>query len=224
MKDQALIDGAKLDLVYCRITSPITGRVISRLVDPGNDVHALDTQGVIVITQLQPITVSFNMPEDDFQRVMKGTKGTFQLPVEAYDTDFNSRLATGTLLPFASEIDQTKHTVELKASFPNEDNALFPYQSIYTKLLVGTMHDAVRIPAAGVQRSSQGTFVYVVKPDQTVTMRSVVIGATQGDTSAISRGLNPGELVVVNGTDELRRGDRLGVQLAANPYTHGVNQ
>ena len=114
--------------------------------------------------------------------------------------------------------------MELKASFPNEDNALFPYQSIYTKLLVETLHDALLIPAAGVQRSSQGTFVYVVKPDQTVTMRSVVISATQGDTSAISRGLNPGELVVVNGTDELRHGNRVSVQLAANPITPGANQ
>jgi multidrug efflux system membrane fusion protein len=142
------------------------------------------------------------------------------LPVDAYDLGFKNQLATGTLLTMDNEIDQTTGTIKLKASFPNEDNALFPNQSVTTKLLVGTMHDAVLIPAAGVQRSSQGIFVYVVNPDRTVAMRSVVVGATQGGTAVINQGVNPGELVVVDGTDKLRSGTSVSVQLAANPITH----
>jgi membrane fusion protein, multidrug efflux system len=217
-KDQALIDGARLNVAYCHITSPIDGRVGLRLVDPGNIVHTIDTQGLLVITQLQPVAVIFSVPEDDLPRVTKAMNAVSQLPVDAYDRGFKNQLATGTLLTLDNAIDQTTGTVKLKASFPNQDSALFPNQSVSTKLLVDTTHDAVLIPAAGVQRSSQGTFVYLVKPDRTVAMRSVVVGATQGDTAAIN-GVNPGELVVVDGADKLRRGSSVSVQVAANPLT-----
>jgi multidrug efflux system membrane fusion protein len=212
--DQALIDSARLNLFYCRITSPINGRIGSRLIDPGNIVHAFDTQGLMVITQLQPVAVIFSIPQDDLPRFTKATMGMSQLPVDAYAPGFNNRIATGTVFPPDDEIDQATRSLKLRASFRNEDSVLLPNQSVNTRLLVDTMHDAVLIPAPAVQRNAQGDFVYVVKPDQTVAMRSVDVGATQGDTSAISRGLNPGELVVVDGTDKLHRGSRVSVQLA----------
>jgi membrane fusion protein, multidrug efflux system len=222
--DQGLIDSAKLNLTYSQITSPISGRVGLRLVDPGNIVHAADTQGLLVITQLQPIAVIFSIPEDDLPRVEAAITATPQLQVEASDRCLKTMLATGTLLTLDNEIDQSTGTVKLKASFPNEDNALFPNQFVNAKLLVETKHDAVLIPAAGVQRSSQGSFVYVVKPDQTVDMRMVKVSAAQNGTAAIESGLNPGELVVVDGTDKLRQGSRVSIQLAANPISSGATQ
>jgi multidrug efflux system membrane fusion protein len=222
--DQGLIDSAKLNLTYSQITSPISGRVGLRLVDPGNIVHAADTQGLLVITQLQPIAVIFSIPEDDLPRVETAIKATPQLPVEAYDRSLKTMLATGTLLTLDNEIDQSTGTVKLKASFSNEDNALFPNQFVNAKLLVETKHDAVLIPAAAVQRSSQGSFVYIVKPDQTADMRMVKVSAAQSGIAAIESGLNPGELVVVDGTDKLRQGSRVSVQLAANPISSGATQ
>ena len=222
--DQGLIDSARLNLTYSQITEPISGRVGLRLVDPGNIVHAADTQGLLVITQLQPIAVIFSIPEDDLPRVETAIRATPQLPVEAYDRSLKTVLATGTLLTLDNEIDQSTGTVKLKASFPNEDNALFPNQFVNAKLLVETKHEAVLIPAVAVQRSSQGAFVYVVKPDQTVDMRMVKVNAAQSGTAAIESGLNPGELVVVDGTDKLRQGSRVSVQLAANPISSGATQ
>ncbi len=222
--DQGLIDSAKLNLTYCRITSPINGRVGLRLVDPGNIVHAADTQGLMVITQLQPIAVIFSIPEDDLPRVQKAMSNTAQLSVDVYDRALKNQLATGTLLTLDNEIDPSTGTVKLKASFPNQDNALFPNQFVNAKLLVETRRDAVLVPIASVQRSSQGAFVYVVKPDQTVEMRPVKVDAAQGGTAAIASGLNPGELVVVEGTDKLRQGAKVSVQLAANPISAGATQ
>ena len=212
--DQAMVDSARLNLRYCRITSPIDGRIGLRTVEPGNIVHPVDTQGLMVITQLQPVAVIISVPEDDLPRVMKAIKAGSRLPVDAYDRGFKNQIASGTLLTLDDEIDQATRTVKLKASFPNEDSALLPNQSVNTRLLVDTIHDAVLIPARGVHRNSQGTFVYVVKPDQTLEMRSVTVGATQGDTSAISSGLNPGELVVVNGIEKLHQGTRVSAELA----------
>jgi len=222
--DQGLIDSAKLNLTYSQITSPISGRVGLRLVDPGNIVHAADTQGLLVITQLQPIAVIFSIPEDDLPRVETAIRATPQLPVEAYDRSLKTMLATGTLLTLDNQIDQSTGTVKLKASFPNEDNALFPNQFVNAKLLIETKRDAVLVPSAAVQRSSQGSFVYVVKPDQTVDMRLVKVSAAQSGTAAIESGLNQGELVVVDGTDKLRQGSRVSVQLAANPISSGATQ
>jgi membrane fusion protein, multidrug efflux system len=184
-------------------------------------VHAFDTQGLAVITQLQPVAAILRIPEDDLPLLMKAIQGMSRLPVEAYDPGFKKQVATGTVLTLDNEIDQTTRTVKLEASFPNADNALLPNQLVNTKLLIDTMHGAVLIPAPGVHRNSEGTFVYVVKPDLTVTMRSVEVGATQGDTSAISWGLNPGELVVANATEKLRHGSKVSVRLAANPIRPG---
>jgi len=220
--DQALIDRAKLNIAYCWITSPIGGRVRQRLADPGSIVSPTDTQGLMVITQLRPISVTFSMPDDDLPRSVKATGTMSEFPVDAYDRTLKTHLATGTLLTLDNEIEQTNGTVKLKASFPNEDNALFPNQVVNARLLVDTIRDTVLIPAAAVQRSSQATFVYVVKWDQTVETRSVVVGTTQGDTSAITAGLDPGELVVMNGARKLRPGSKISLQLAADPFAPGA--
>jgi multidrug efflux system membrane fusion protein len=222
--DQGLIDSAKLNLTYCKITAPFSGRVGLRLVDPGNIVHATDTQGLMVITQLQPIAVIFAIPEDDVPRVVNAMKASPDPPVDVYDRSFSNKLASGTLLTIDNEVDPGTGTVKLKASFPNPDNALFPNQFVNAKLLVETRHDTVLIPSAAVQRSSQGSYVYVVRGDQTVEMRNVKVSASQGDKAAIASGLNAGELVVTDGMDKLRQGSRVTVQLAANPVTPGATQ
>jgi len=215
--DKGAVDNAKLQLVYSRITSPITGRVGLRLVDAGNIIHATDATGLAVITQLQPIAVDFGIPADDLPRLQNAMKANSRLPVDAYNRDFKHQLAAGTLLTTDNQIDQSTGTIKLKASFPNQDNALFPNQFVNAKLLVNTLHNAILIPAAGLQRSQQGLFVYVVKPDQTVEMRSVTVGATQGDVIAIATGLAAGDLVVTDGVDKLQQGSHVNVQTAAVP-------
>jgi multidrug efflux system membrane fusion protein len=217
--DQGVVANAKLQLTYSRITSPLTGRVGLRLVDPGNMVHATDALGLAVITQLQPIALIFSIPEDDLPRLQSAMKTIGNLPVEAYDRELKHKLATGTLLTTDNQIDQTTGTIKLKASFPNDDSALFPNQFVNAKLLVNTIHNATLIPAAAMQRSQQGSFVYVVKPDHTVEMRSVRIAATQGELVAIDTGLKPGEVVAVDGLDKLQTGSRVSVQMAAIPPT-----
>jgi len=212
--DQAQIDRAKLNIAYCWITSPIGGRVSLRLADPGSIVSPADTEGLMVITQLRPIAVTFSMLDNELPRVAKATNTKPELPVDVYDLTLKTHLAIGTLLAPDNEIEQAKGTVTLKASFPNEDNALFPNQVVNVRLLVDTLRDAVLIPAAAVQRSSQATFVYVVKSDQTVEVKSVVVGTTQGDTSAITAGLDPGELVVVNGARKLSPGGKINANTA----------
>ena len=215
--DKGAVDNAKLQLVYSRITSPITGRVGLRLVDPGNIIHATDATGLAVITQLQPIAVDFAIPEDDLPNLETAMKANPQLPVAAYDRDLKHKLASGSLLTTDNQIDQSTGTIKLKAAFPNQDNALFPNQFVNARLLVNTIPNAILIPAAGLQRSQQGSFVYVVKPDKTVEMRPVTVGATQGDVIAISKGLQAGDVVVTDGVDKLQQGSHVSVQTAALP-------
>ena len=215
--DEGVVANARLQLTYSRITSPITGRVGLRLVDAGNIVHATDANGLAVITQLQPIAVVFSIPEDNLPVLENAMKSNSQLPVAAYDRGLKHKLATGTLLTTDNQIDPTTGTIKLKASFPNLDNALFPNQFVNAKLLVDTLRNAILIPAAGLQRSQQGAFVYVVKPDHTVEMRSVTVGATQGDLIAISKGLAAGDLVVTDGVDKLQQGTHVNMQMAAVP-------
>jgi multidrug efflux system membrane fusion protein len=217
--DKGAVDNAKLQLVYSRITSPITGRVGLRLVDPGNIIHATDATGLVVITQLQPIAVDFSIPEDDLPELETAMKADPQLPVMAYDRDFKRLLASGTLLTTDNQIDQSTGTIKLKASFPNLDNSLFPNQFVNAKLLVNTIPSATLIPAAGLQRSQQGAFVYVVKPDKTVEMRPVTVQATQGEVIAISKGLQVGDLVVTDGVDKLQQGSHVSVQTGSLPST-----
>jgi multidrug efflux system membrane fusion protein len=220
--DQAQIDNAKLQLTYSRITAPITGRIGLRLVDPGNVVRANDpNNGLAVITQLQPIAVVFNIPEDDLPKVLTKMRSGPQLTVEAYDRNLKNKLATGTLLTIDNQIDPNTGTIKCKAVFPNEDNALFPNQFVNARLLVDTKKDASIVPSAAVQRSPQGTFVYVVKDDSTVEMRNIVIGPSEGDEVAIDKGIAPGEVVVIEGVDKLQRGMKVAARMAGASNTKG---
>ena len=203
--DQAQIDSAKLNLVYSRITSPIDGRVGLRLVDPGNIVHASDTNGMLVITQMEPIAVIFTIPEDSLPSVITHMRQG-QLPVKAMTRDLSSELATGMLQTIDNQIDQTTGTVRLKAVFDNKDRALWPNQFVNARLLLDTQKDAIVIPAAAIQNGSQGTFVYVVKQDQTVEVRPVTVAVTEGNIASISAGLAAGEQVVTDGQDRLQAG------------------
>jgi multidrug efflux system membrane fusion protein len=204
--DQGLIEGVKVQLMYCRITAPISGRVGLRLVDPGNFVQTTDTTGIVVITQLQPIAVVFTIPEDNIPSVLDRLNAGADLPVEAYDRAEQRKLSTGSLLTLDNEIDQTTGTVRLKAVFPNTDNHLFPNQFVNARLQLDVKHGATVVPTAAIQRSPRGPFVYVVKSDQTVEVRPVTVGVTDGDDVAIDTGLSVGEPVVVDGAERLRDG------------------
>jgi len=213
--DRANIEAAKVQVTYTRITAPITGRIGLRLVDQGNIVHAADPTGLAVITQLQPIAVDFSIPEDNLPQVIKDMRNGQELPVDAFDRELRTQLAIGTLETFDSQIDQSTGTIKLKAVFPNNDYSLFPNQFVNVKLLVDTMRDTLLAPAAAVQRNPQGTFVYVIKPDNTVEVRTVTVGATQGDVAALGSGVTPGELLVTDGLDKLQAGSKVIVQAAA---------
>ncbi len=207
--DQGLIESARLNLAYCRITAPISGRVGLRLVDLGNIVHTTDANGLVLITQLQPITVIFPLPEDSLGRVFAKMKAGAALPVDAYDREMKQSLAGGSLLTIDNQIDPNTGTVRLRAIFPNERNELFPGQFVNARLRVDVIRGATVIPAAAIQRGPQNVFVYVVKPDRTAAMRPVSVGEIQGGEAAIRTGLSPGEVVVVSGADRLREGARV---------------
>jgi multidrug efflux system membrane fusion protein len=210
--DQGQVDNAKLQLVYSRITAPITGRVGLRLVDPGNMIHATDTNGLVVITELQPITVVFSIAEDSLPPVLEKIKNRERLPVEAYDRAQLNRLSTGYLLTVDNQIDPTTGTVRFKALFDNKDNALFPGQFVNARLLLDVKHGVTLVPTAAIQRGPKGAYVFVVKPDQTVSVRGVTVGVIQADKASIETGLSPDELVVVDGAERLREGSRVEIK------------
>jgi membrane fusion protein, multidrug efflux system len=207
--DEGAIQNAKLQLTYARITSPISGRIGLRLVDPGNIVHASDQSGLIVITQLQPITVIFNIAEDNIPQVTRKMRAGRRLPVDVWDRDFKKKIAMGTLLTIDNQVDLNTGTVRFKALFPNRDNSLFPNQFVNARLLIDTKRNTVLIPVGAVQRGPQATFVFVVKPDNTVEMRNIVLGPVEADTASIDQGLSPGEIVVTEGVDKLQQGSRV---------------
>lgn len=209
--DQGMVDNAKLQLSYASVTAPIGGRIGLRLVDTGNIVRASDANGLVVITQLQPITVLFTIPEDNIPAVMKKLTSGDKLPVDAYDRALKAKLASGTLLTVDNQIDPTTGTVRLKAQFANTDYRLFPNQFVNTRMLIDVRKGVVIIPTAGVQRGTQGTFVYVVKPDNAVSMRLITVGKVQGEDSEILTGLQAGEVVVTDGADKLRDGGKVEV-------------
>jgi multidrug efflux system membrane fusion protein len=206
--DQAQIDNAKLQIVYCHITAPFTGRVGLRQVDPGNIVHAADTNPMLILTQLQPIAVIFTLPEDVLPTVSQHMKNA-TLEVDAFNRDDQTKLATGKLQTIDNQIDPTTGTAKLKAVFDNKDNQLWPNQFVNTNLLLETRKNATVLPTAAILRGPQGTFVYAVKPDQTVEARPVTVSLTQGDTSAVAAGLNPGDTVVTDGQDKLQTGSKI---------------
>jgi multidrug efflux system membrane fusion protein len=207
--DQALIDTAKLDLIYCHITAPITGRVGLRLVDPGNFVTPTDATGLVVITQIEPISVIFTLAEDQIPAVMERMHAGARLRVEAYDRDMKTKIAQGWLETIDNQIDPTTGTVKLRANFDNRDGALFPNQFINAKLLVEEKNGVTLIPTAAVQRNSQQTYVFLVKPDSTVTVRKITIGTVEGEESEVTSGLAPGDAVVMTGVDRLQEGTKV---------------
>jgi multidrug efflux system membrane fusion protein len=209
--DQGQIDNAKVQLAYCGITSPITGRVGLRLVDPGNIVHASDANGMLVITQLQPINVLFSVAEDYLPQIREQLRRGNRLTVDAFDRAQQTKLSSGALLTFDNEIDTTTGTIKLKATFPNRDNALFPNQFVNARLLVTTQHGVILVPTVAIQRNAQDAFVYVVKPDQTVAMQSVTTGTTDGNVTAV-QGLKAGDVVAVDGFDKLQSGAKVAVR------------
>lgn len=209
--DQASIDNAKLELTYCHVTAPISGRIGLRLVDPGNIVHATDTTGLIVITQLQPIAVIFTLPQDELAQVYKALRANDRLPVDAYDRDDTTKIASGYLQTMDNQIDTTTGTYKLKAVFNNKDNALFPNQFVNIHLLVSTEHNMTIIPAAAVQRGPQGTYVYVANGN-TVKVRTVKAGLGEGNSVVILSGVQPGEEVVTDGLDKLTDGSKIDVR------------
>ncbi len=223
--DQGAIENIKLQLVYCRILSPLDGRIGLRLVDPGNMVHATDTNGMATITQLQPIAVLFNLAQDYLPAVMKKLRAGETLVVEAWDRDLKQKIATGKLLTIDNTIDPGTGTARFKAEFANQDNSLFPNQFVNARLLIDTRRNAVIAPAAAVQHSPDSSFVYVVKDDKTVEMRTVVPGPMQGDDALIEKGLAAGEVVVIDGVDKLQNGTKVEARdsRSAAPAGRGAN-
>jgi multidrug efflux system membrane fusion protein len=219
--DQGAIDSAKLQIVYSHIIAPITGRVGLRLVDMGNIVHAADTTGLLVITQLQPIAVIFSLPQDQLSQVLSKLHGKQQLAVDAYDRDDTTKIATGQLLTIDNQIDTTTGTYKLKAEFSNEKETLFPNQFVNTHLLVDTKHSVTIVPSPAIQRGPQGTYVYLAQKDNSVKIQPVTIALSSGNSVGIVTGLQPGDNVVVDGQDKLQDGSKIEARSptggAANP-------
>lgn len=209
--DQSAIDNAKLQLTYCRITAPISGRVGLRLVDPGNMVHASDTNGLLVITQMQPITVLFTLPEDSIAAVLRKLSAGTQLAVDAYNRDKSVKLAAGRLLTADNQIDQNTGTVRLKAVFENRQEVLFPNQFVNVRLLLEVKPSQVIVPSVAIQRGAQGTFVYIVKPDRTAEVRPVAVGIVEGNIASVDRGVKAGEIVVTDGAEKLQPGSKVNI-------------
>jgi membrane fusion protein, multidrug efflux system len=204
--DQATIDNAKLQITYSKITAPISGRVGLRLVDIGNIVHATDTNGLLVITQLQPISVIFTLPQDQLPEVMKRMHANSQLEVQAYDRDNSEKIAAGKLLTIDNQIDTTTGTYKLKAVFDNGKNELFPNQFVNVHLLVDTKKNVILVPTTAILRGSQGTYVFAVKSGNAVAVKNVKVSDTTGSLSGVASGLGEGEVVVVDGQDKLKEG------------------
>ena len=204
--DQASVAAARLNLTYSHITSPLAGKAGLRQVDAGNIVHAADTTGIVTITPVQPINVMFTLPADQLQVVMGSVHSGRTLAVEAYDRDLTTKLATGTLQAMDNQIDLTTGTIKLKALVKNQDLALFPNQFVNVRLKVDTLHDAVVIPSASLQRSPQGNYLYVVKADGTADLRNVDVQFTDGDSTAVRSGVAAGETVVTEGMEKLKPG------------------
>jgi len=207
--DSAAIHAAKVNLAYTRITSPIDGQVGLRQVDVGNIVHAADTNGLVVVTQLHPIAVIFTVPEDQLPLILQKLHSKEPLKVEAYDRSMQTKLATGTLLTVDNEIDPTTGTDKLKAVFPNKDNTLFPNQFVNIRLFLEDRPNVLVIPASALQMGNTGNFVYVVKKDNTVEVRNLPKPITQGSLLLLDSGVKPGEKVVVDGQEKIHAGSKV---------------
>jgi multidrug efflux system membrane fusion protein len=207
--DQAQIDAAKLNLVYCHISSPIDGRAGLQQVTLGNYVTPAEPNGLVVVTQMKPITVVFALPEDQIPPILEQMHAGKTLPVTAYDRSHTTQLASGSLESIDSQIDTTTGTVKLKAIFANTDERLFPNQFVNADLLVNTLQGATLIPQAAVQRGAPGTYVYVVNADSTVNVRKITLGAGDATNIAVTQGIKPGEVLVIDGADRLKDGAKV---------------
>jgi multidrug efflux system membrane fusion protein len=214
--DRAAVQSAEVNLNYCRILAPNDGRVGLRQVDQGNYVTPGDANGIVVITQIQPISVLFTVPEDNLQSISKRLQAGAVLPATALDRTGATKIADGTLQTFDSQIDPTTGTIKLRAQFPNESKTLFPNQFVNIRLLLDTHKDVTTMPTAGIQRGQPGTFVYLVNDDSTVSVRPIKLGATDGDRVEVLSGLAPGDRIVVDGADKLRDGAKINVRAAAD--------
>jgi multidrug efflux system membrane fusion protein len=224
MEDQATIETAKLNLTYCHIVAPVSGRVGLRLVDPGNYVQTTNTTGLVVLTQLQPISVIFVLSEDDVPAVWKEVRANQSLSVTAYNRSDATQIATGTLDSVDNEIDTTTGTVKLRAIFPNTDESLFPNQFVNARLLVRTLPGVTLSPVAAIQHGAPGDFVYLIKQDSSVAVQVVKTSVTDGDKVQILSGLKPGDTVVVDGADRLRTGTKVRIMPdQANPAANASN-
>jgi multidrug efflux system membrane fusion protein len=209
-----------LQLIYCKITAPITGRVGLRLVDQGNMIHATDPNGLVVITQVQPIAVLFTLPEDNLPEVIQHMKSE-ELGVQAFSRDDQTMLATGKLLTVDNQIDPTTGTVRFKAAFENRDLSLWPNQFVNTRLMLAVRKNAIVVPLAAIQRGTQGTYVYTVKAGK-ANMQSVNVDLTQGNIALIASGVSVGDQVVVDGQERLQSGTPVEVH-DASPSGSGAS-
>jgi membrane fusion protein, multidrug efflux system len=221
--DQANVDTYKLDLTYARITAPASGRVGLRQVDPGNYVTPGDTNGIVVLTQLEPISVIFTTSEDNLPSIMKQLRAGTKMSVSAYDRSNTTFLEGGSLQTIDNQIDTTTGTVKLRASFVNHEQMLFPNQFVNARLLVDTIHNAVIVPTSAVLNGSQGQYVYVVKPDNTVTVRLVKVGPVDAERTSIASGLTVGERVVTDGSDRLREGAKVTIPAEHAKHAAGAS-
>jgi len=211
--DQGLLDASKLNVTYCHITAPITGIVGLRLVDPGNIVHSTDANGMLVITQVQPISAIFTVSEDQLGPIIQRFRAHQTLQVDAWDHELTKRLASGSLATVDNLIDQTTGTVKLRAIFDNSNLTLYPNQFVNARLLQQEKTGVTLLPSAAIQRNSNTTYVYLVKADDTVTIRNIKVGTTEGDQSEITSGVSPGDIVVMTGVDKLQEGSQVAVTL-----------
>jgi multidrug efflux system membrane fusion protein len=221
--DKAAVKAAQVNLVYCSITAPVAGRVGIRQVDVGNLVQSGGASTIVVITQLQPMSVLFNVPEDSIDAIMAQVRNGATLSAEAWDRGQTTKLATGTLSVVDNQIDPTTGTVKLRAMFDNSKNELFPQQFVNIRLLINTLHNQTTAPVAAIQRGASGNYVYTINRDSTVSMQTVTLGPTDGAKVAIASGLEPGEKVVVDGADRLRDGSPVLLP-GAKPPVAGADQ
>ena len=215
--DQGTVDTARVNLGYCRITAPVSGRLGLRQVDPGNYVTPSQTNGLVLINQMQPISALFSLPEDDLLPILKRTHAGATLPAAAFDRTGVTKLADGNLATVDNTINTTTGTFQLRANFANADEMLYPNQFVNIQLTVDVLKNAIVIPSSAIQRGAPGTFVYLVKPDDTVTVQKVVLGPSQGESQAITSGLAAGDLVVTDGADKLKNGAKVSLPTAASP-------
>lgn len=209
--DRAIVDNAKLQLSYTRVTAPIGGRLGLRQVDSGNTVRTGDANGLVVITQVNPINVVYTIPQDSLPRLLGELRRGDKIEVEAWDREQKNKLVTGVLITPDNQVDVTTGTVKLKAQFPNDNGALFPNQFVNVRMVVDVLKDVTVIPAAAVQTGPQGTVVYVVKEDSSVSMRPVKLGPAEGELVMVENGVNPGDRVVTDGIDRLREGAKVEI-------------